>query len=50
MKMNLDDFIRKLTLFCIFGFVNEQFIQTLFSFFHIRTIKQSYNNLYFNNH
>ena len=30
--------------------VNEQFIQKFFPFYHIRTIKQSYNNLYFHNH
>ena len=50
MKMNLDGFIWKLTLFCIFGEASMQFIQTLFPFYHIRTIKQSYNNLYFDNH
>ena len=40
----------KQTLFCIFWEVNEKFIQTLFPLYHIRTIKQSYNNLYFHNH
>ena len=45
MKMNLDGFIWKITLFCIFGEVNEQFIQTLFPFYHIRTINQDYNSL-----
>ena len=49
-KMTLEGFIWKLTLFCIFWEVNEQFIQTLFPFYHVRTIKQSYNNLYFHNH
>ena len=50
MKMNLDYFTWKLTLFPIFGEVNEHFIQTLFPFYHIKTIEQSYNNLYFDNH
>ena len=40
----------KLILFCIFGEVNEQFIQTLFPFYHIRNIKQNYNSFYFDNH
>ena len=49
--MNLDYFIRKLTLFCIFGEVNEQFIKAFSSILsHKNTTKQSYNNLYFDNH
>ena len=47
--MDLDYFICKLTLFCIFGKFIEHFIKALFSFYYIRTIKKVVS-IYFDNH